>query len=80
MEQSIEEMCRQILTPRYKDARNRLRRAKVLLIDEISQLNSRSLLILDCIARVVRDSSKPVGGLQVKNYNFISKTFSRNSA
>src|SRR3989304_6407152 len=44
---------------------NRVRRAKVLIIDEVSMLSSNTLSMLDAVCRRIRLSSKPFGGLQI---------------
>ena len=43
----------------------RIKKAHVLVIDEISMLDGRGLDMVDQIARTVRQSSEPFGGLQV---------------
>jgi ATP-dependent exoDNAse (exonuclease V) alpha subunit len=49
-------------TPHYA---KRIRRAKVLIIDEVSMLDGRIFALLDRVCRDVRDSIDPFGGLQV---------------
>lgn len=44
---------------------NRVRRAKVLIIDEISMLSSNTLSLVDTVCCKIRQSSKPFGGLQM---------------
>ena len=43
----------------------RIRRAKVLVIDEISMLSSDTLYMVDAVCREVKQSSEAFGGLQV---------------
>lgn len=49
-------------TPYYA---KRIRKAKVLIIDEVSMLDGRLFSLLDRVCREVRDSIDPFGGLQV---------------
>ena len=49
-------------TPHYA---KRIRKAKVLIIDEVSMLDGRIFALLDRVCRDVRDSIDPFGGLQV---------------
>ena len=44
---------------------NRVRRAKVLIIDEVSMLSSNMLSMVDAVCRKIRQSSKPFGDLQM---------------
>ncbi len=44
---------------------NRVRRAKVLIIDEVSMLSSNTLSMVDAVCRKIRQSSSPFGGLQM---------------
>lgn len=43
----------------------RIRRAKVLIIDEISMLDGKIFSMIDLVCRTVRESVDPFGGLQV---------------
>ncbi len=43
----------------------RIRRAKVLIIDEVSMLDGKIFSLVDRVCQGVRDSSEPFGGLQV---------------
>jgi ATP-dependent DNA helicase PIF1 len=43
----------------------RIRKAQVLIIDEISMLDGRVLTLVETVCRVVRKSSVPFGGMQV---------------
>src|SRR3989344_3864574 len=43
----------------------RLRKAKVLIIDEISMLPSKTLDIVNAVCKSIRHNQKPFGGLQV---------------
>ena len=43
----------------------RIRKAQVLIIDEISMLDGRVLSLVETVCRVVRKSSMPFGGMQV---------------
>lgn len=43
----------------------RVRRAKVLIIDEISMLSAQTLDSVDVVLRMIRNTSDPFGGLQV---------------
>src|SRR3989339_1550550 len=43
----------------------RIRKTKVLIIDEISMLAADTLLMVDLVCRKVKESHKPFGGLQV---------------
>ena len=43
----------------------RIRKAKVLIIDEISMLDGRTLSLVETVCRVVRKTSLPFGGMQV---------------
>jgi hypothetical protein len=43
----------------------RIRRAKVLIIDEISMLDGKIFAMIDTVCRTVRESVDPFGGLQV---------------
>ena len=45
--------------------RNRVRHPKVLIIDEISMLDTRVLDLVDFACRLLRNNEKPFGGLQV---------------
>lgn len=44
---------------------NRIRKARVLVIDEISMLPARTLDLVDAVCRHVREDPSPFGGLQV---------------
>ncbi|STY99368.1 conjugal transfer relaxase TraA [Moraxella lacunata] len=51
---------------RYRQAvTDRLRDAKVLIIDEISMLHAKQVDLLDEILRTIRDNDAPFGGVQV---------------
>lgn len=43
----------------------RVRKAKVLIIDEISMLRADTLSMVDAVSREIRQNSEPFGGLQV---------------
>lgn len=43
----------------------RIRRAKILIIDEISMLLSRTLSMVDAVCREIKQSPEPFGGMQV---------------
>jgi nucleoside-triphosphatase THEP1 len=43
----------------------RLRRTKILIIDEVSMLSAETLSMVDAVCREVKQSSEPFGGLQV---------------
>jgi len=43
----------------------RVRPAKVLIIDEVSMLSPNTLVMVDTVCRVVKQDSRPFGGLQV---------------
>jgi ATP-dependent DNA helicase PIF1 len=45
--------------------RKRIKRAKVLIIDEISMLPPQLLSMVDAVCRKVKDSPQPFGGMQV---------------
>ena len=47
------------------DLKQRLKKAQVLIIDEISMLSASRLDLVDAICQLVRKSSHPFGGLQV---------------
>ncbi len=44
---------------------NRVRRVKVLIIDEVSMLSSDTFSMVDVVCRKIRQSSEPFGGIQV---------------
>ena len=48
-----------------KNARQRIRRASTLIIDEVSMVPGRILSLLDQWCRRVREDKRPVGGIQV---------------
>jgi hypothetical protein len=50
---------------RYSDLGKRWRSCRTLIIDEISMLNSATFAFAEGFARVIRNSSKPFGGIQV---------------
>ncbi len=50
---------------RYSDLGKRWRSCRTLIVDEISMLNSTTFAFAEEFARVVRNSSKPFGGIQV---------------
>ncbi len=50
---------------RYSDLGKRWRSCRTLIIDEISMLNSATFAFAEDFARVIRNSSKPFGGMQV---------------
>ena len=43
----------------------RIRRTKVLIIDEISMLRPETLLMVDAVCREIKQNSEPFGGIQV---------------
>lgn len=43
----------------------RVRRAKVLIIEEVSMLTGETLLMVDAVCRAIKQTQKPFGGLQV---------------
>lgn len=43
----------------------RLRRTKILIIDEVSMLSAETLTMVDAVCREVKQNSEPFGGLQV---------------
>ena len=43
----------------------RIKRAKILVIDEVSMISAGTLEMVEAVCRVVRDQSEPFGGLQV---------------
>ena len=43
----------------------RLRRTKILIIDEVSMLSAETLSMVDAVCREVKQNSEPFGGLQV---------------
>ncbi len=43
----------------------RVRRTKVLIIDEVSMLPTETLSMIDAICRAIRESQEPFGGMQV---------------
>ncbi len=52
-----------IVSSRYIS--KRIRRAKVLIIDEVSMLSPSALSMIDVICREIKKSSEPFGGIQV---------------
>jgi ATP-dependent DNA helicase PIF1 len=48
-----------------KNVADRIRAAKVLIIDEISMLDARTLDLIDAVCRAVKEPFLPFGGLQV---------------
>jgi ATP-dependent DNA helicase PIF1 len=48
-----------------KHIAKRVRRAKVLIIDEVSMLSPNILSMVDTICRAIRQSSEPFGGVQI---------------
>ncbi|HUZ93219.1 MAG TPA: PIF1 family DEAD/DEAH box helicase [Candidatus Paceibacterota bacterium] len=44
---------------------NRVRKAHVLIIDEISMLSAQTFALADAACRTIRDNTQPFGGLQV---------------
>lgn len=44
---------------------NRVRRAKVLIIDEVSMLPPAALSMIDAVCREIKQSPKPFGGIQI---------------
>ena len=59
-----ERLCRDP-RPSLKAAFNRVRKAKRLVIDEISMLPGRTLSYLDYHCRLLRECDRPFGGIQV---------------
>ncbi len=47
-----------------KHIAQRIRRAKVLIIDEVSMLPAETLSMIDAICRAIKQSSEPFGGIQ----------------
>jgi len=43
----------------------RVKRAKVLIIDEISMLSSKTFSVVDAVCKAIKDSDEPFGGMQV---------------
>lgn len=58
-----ESALKQVMT--YKKSQERIRGAHLLIIDEVSMLSGVVLDILDYVFRIVRNCSRPFGGLQV---------------
>lgn len=48
-----------------KPIAKRVRRAKVLIIDEVSMLAAETLSIVDAVCREIKEGSEPFGGMQV---------------
>src|ERR1035437_2910766 len=43
----------------------RIRKTKVLIIDEVSMLRAETFLMIDAVCREIKQSSEPFGGIQV---------------
>ena len=43
----------------------RVRRANVLIIDEVSMLSPRTLAMVDAVCREIKQSADPIGGIQI---------------
>ncbi len=50
---------------RYSDLGKRWRTCRTLIIDEISMVNAATFAFAEEFARIMRNSSKPFGGIQV---------------
>ncbi|CAG8810077.1 25550_t:CDS:2, partial [Racocetra persica] len=62
---SVEELLDRILTSRSSYARKNWRKIKVLIIDEISMLGGELFDKLESLARQIRQSEQPFGGIQL---------------
>ena len=47
-----------------KHIAQRIRRAKVLILDEVSMLSAETLSMIDAVCRTIKQNSKPFGGIQ----------------
>jgi ATP-dependent DNA helicase PIF1 len=61
--ESVPELCKKIL--RNQKAKNRWMRTKVLIIDEISMVDGELFDKLEGIARTIKKSGQPFGGIQL---------------
>ena len=43
----------------------RIRRTKILIIDEVSMLSAETLSMIDAVCRAIRESPEPFGGMQI---------------
>lgn len=61
----IEQILENIFSAKFAKIRKRIQQTKSLAIDEISMLSAQTLELLDEVFRNVRQSKKPMGGLQI---------------
>lgn len=61
----VTELAAQMLTPRFSRLRKKLCMAKMLAIDEISMISADTFDLVNQLLKIVRDNSKPFGGLQL---------------
>ena len=54
-----------LFSARGSKARSRIKRTKILAIDEISMISANLLELLDLIFKTVRNSNLPMGGMQI---------------
>lgn len=61
----IDQIVRNVLSPKLSRIRRRIKRARALAIDEISMISAELFEIIDQVLQAVRANSKPMGGLQI---------------
>lgn len=61
----LPQIIENIFTAKMARVRRKIRRARALAIDEISMISPEVLEILDKVFQAVRESEKPMGGLQL---------------
>lgn len=61
----VENIIKDIMNPTERKKRERIEFIKLLIIDEVSMLSAHTLDAVDAIAKAVKGSDKPFGGIQV---------------
>ena len=60
-----QQIIENLLSARGSKARHRIKKTKILAIDEISMISANLLGLLDLVFKAVRNSNLPMGGMQV---------------
>jgi ATP-dependent exoDNAse (exonuclease V) alpha subunit len=62
---SVDKIIENLFSAKFSKVRARIRKAKILAIDEISMISSNVFDILDSVLRAIRNNDKVMGGLQI---------------
>ena len=60
-----QQIIENLFSARGSKARHRIKKTKILAIDEISMISANLLELLDIVFKAVRNSNLPMGGMQV---------------